>query len=76
VAASKKRILHLALHRRCFAEIVAGYLFRNGYNRHAPEMLVEFKGVRRLGKGRGAEYAIRLGRILQLKRWGRDRKRH
>jgi hypothetical protein len=40
-------------------------LFRNGYARNAPEMLVEFRGVRRSGK----DYAIRLGRILQIKRW-------
>jgi hypothetical protein len=41
-------------------------LFRNGYARNAPEMLVEFRGVRRDAKGR---YAIRLGRILKIKRW-------
>jgi hypothetical protein len=93
VAASKKRILHLTLHRCYFAKIVQGskrteyrpqssywkarlegrrydlILFRNGYNRDAPEMLVEFRGLRRYGKGRRAEYAIRLGRILRLKRW-------
>lgn len=44
-------------------------LFRNGYATKAPEMLVEFKGLRRYGKGRTAYYAIRLGRILKLKRW-------
>ncbi|MGC3958902.1 MAG: hypothetical protein QM813_13475 [Verrucomicrobiota bacterium] len=43
--------------------------FRNGYAAKAPEMLVEFLGVRRYGKGRAAYYAIRLGRILKLKRW-------
>jgi hypothetical protein len=32
-------------------------------------LLVEFRGLRRVGKGRGAEYAIRLGRILEIKRW-------
>ena len=43
--------------------------FRNGYATKAPEMVVEFLGVRRYGKGRKAYYAIRLGRILKVKRW-------
>lgn len=43
--------------------------FRNGYATNAPEMRVEFLGLRRYGKGRSAYYAIRLGRILQIKRW-------
>jgi hypothetical protein len=43
--------------------------FRNGYGKNVPEMLVEFRGVRRVGNGRSAEYAIRLGRILEIKRW-------
>ena len=43
--------------------------FRNGYAKKAPEMQVEFLGVRRYGKGLNAYYAIRLGRILKLKRW-------
>ena len=45
--------------------------FRNGYATNAPEMLVEFCGLRRYGKGRKAYYAIRLGRILRIKRWAR-----
>jgi ASC-1-like (ASCH) protein len=44
-------------------------LFRNGYSANAPEMLVEFLGIRRYGKGRSAYYAIRLGRVLSIKRW-------
>jgi ASC-1-like (ASCH) protein len=44
-------------------------LFRNGYARNAPEMLVEFRGLRRYGNGRNAYYAIRLGRILRIRRW-------
>ena len=44
-------------------------LFRNGYAKKAPEMLVEFKGLSRLGKGRNGCYAIRLGRILKINRW-------
>jgi hypothetical protein len=44
-------------------------LFRNGYGKKVPEMLVEFRGLSRVGKGRGAEYVIRLGRILEIKRW-------
>jgi len=43
--------------------------FRNGYSSKLPEMLVEFVGLRRYGKGRGGYYAIRLGRILSIKRW-------
>lgn len=43
--------------------------FRNGYAAKAPEMLVEFRGLRRYGKGRGAYYAIRLGKILKIKCW-------
>lgn len=45
--------------------------FRNGYAKDAPEMLVEFIGVRRYGRGRDARYAIRLGRVLKIKRWKR-----
>ncbi len=44
-------------------------LFRNGYGKNVPEMLVEFRGLSRVGKGPGAEYAIRLGHILKIKRW-------
>lgn len=43
--------------------------FRNGYATNAPEMTVEFLGLRRCGTGRHAYYAIRLGRILSIKRW-------
>jgi hypothetical protein len=35
----------------------------------APEMLVEFRGLRRYGHGRNAYYAIRLGKILRIRRW-------
>jgi hypothetical protein len=43
--------------------------FRNGYATQAPVMVVEFLGVPKCGKGRTGKYAIRLGRILQIKRW-------
>ena len=43
--------------------------FRNGYATDAPEMLVEFAGLRRQGRGAKALYAIRLGRILKITRW-------
>jgi hypothetical protein len=43
--------------------------FRNGYATNAPVMRVEFRGLRRYGKGRSAYYAIQLGRILKLQRW-------
>ena len=39
--------------------------FRNGYSPTAPEMLVQFRGLRRYGSGRSAYYAIRLGKILK-----------
>ena len=43
--------------------------FRNGYSADAPVMWVEYCGVRRDGKGRNADYVIRLGRVLKIKRW-------
>jgi len=43
--------------------------FRNGYATNAPEMQVEFRGVRRIKKDGKNVYAIRLGRILKIKRW-------
>jgi hypothetical protein len=49
-------------------------LFRNGYTKDAPEMLVEFRGLRRYGKGSAAYYAIRLGRILKIRRWPKGRR--
>ena len=42
--------------------------FRNGYATNAPEMVVEFLGVRRIRKWGKPCYAIRLGRILKIKR--------
>ena len=48
-------------------------LFRNGYAKDAPEILVEFRGLRRYGKGHTAYYAISLGRILKIKRWPKGR---
>jgi hypothetical protein len=44
-------------------------LFRNGYAKNAPEMEVEFAGLGRDSKGRNADYVIRLGRILKMRRW-------
>ncbi len=49
-------------------------LFRNGYATKAPVMRVEFRGLRRYGRGRSAYYAIRLGRILHIKRWKSPKK--
>jgi hypothetical protein len=43
--------------------------FRNGFATNAPEMLVEFHGLRRIRKWGQSQYAIRLGRILKIKRW-------
>jgi hypothetical protein len=39
--------------------------FRNGYATNAPEMLVQFRGVRK----RRREYEILSGRVLKIKRW-------
>jgi hypothetical protein len=47
--------------------------FRNGYAAKAPEMIVEFKGIRRYGVGRSAYYAISLGRIIKIARWRHPR---
>ena len=47
--------------------------FRNGYAKDAPAMLVEFRGLRRYGKGHTAYYAISLGRILKIRRWPKGR---
>ncbi len=73
IASKKKRIEYReqkpywrkGLERRKYDAIE----FRNGYAPDAPEMLVEFRGLRRKGKGRKARYAILLGRILEIKRW-------
>jgi hypothetical protein len=45
--------------------------FRNGYAANAPEMVVQFRGPHRYGNGRNSYYAIRLRRILRIKRWKR-----
>lgn len=43
--------------------------FRNGYATQAPELRVEFLGVKKIQKWGAPHYAIQLGRILSLKRW-------
>jgi hypothetical protein len=43
--------------------------FRNGYATRAPVMLVQHLGYRVQGNGRNKEFAIRLGRVLSIKRW-------
>ena len=45
------------------------WITRTDYATKAPLMVVEFLGVRKSGKGRTGKYAIRLGRILKIKRW-------
>lgn len=47
--------------------------FRNGYATKAPVMLVEYRGLRKQGRGHSAEYVIRLGRVLKVKRWKRTK---
>ena len=39
--------------------------FRNGYATNVPEIIVQFRGLRK----RGRSYEILLGRILKIKRW-------
>lgn len=41
--------------------------FRNGYATKAPFMRVQFKGVRKIRTSEGSRFAIRLGKILELK---------
>lgn len=41
--------------------------FRNGYATKAPFMEVQFRGICVHGRGRGAVYVIRLGRILNIR---------
>jgi len=36
-------------------------------------MFVEFRGYRIQGKGREKEFALRLGRILKIKRWRKNK---
>jgi len=48
--------------------------FRNGYSANAPEMLVEFRRVRRYGKGRNAYYAISLGKIIKKLRFRKSKR--
>lgn len=43
--------------------------FRNGYATKAPVMQVECLGIRKTRIAGRRKYAIRLGRILKLKRW-------
>lgn len=43
--------------------------FRNGYATKAPEMQVNFLGVKKVKKWGAQYYSIKLGRILSLKRW-------
>jgi hypothetical protein len=73
IATRRKRIEYRSRTRNWKARLEGreydAILFRNGYARNAPEMLVEFRGLRRYGKGRSARYAIRLGRILEIERW-------
>lgn len=42
--------------------------FRNGYAADAPEMVVEYRGVRKVTRGGEPQYAISLGRILKIKK--------
>ena len=43
--------------------------FRNGYAKKAPFMRVEYRGLWKYGKGPGSYFALRLGRIIELKNY-------
>ena len=47
--------------------------FRNGYRPDAPEMDVEFRGVKKVTREGTPQYAIQLGKIISLKRWGQSK---
>lgn len=50
--------------------------FRNGYAPKAPFMRVQFKGLRKIGRGRASQFAIRLGKVLEVKHYqGKRRSR-
>jgi len=44
-------------------------VFRNGYGPDVPEMWVQFRGVRKEGSSHSGHYAIRLGKIVKVRRW-------
>jgi hypothetical protein len=73
MAQKKKRIEHRKQSRhwrkRLEERKYDAIIFRNGYAKDAPEIVVEFRGLRRYGTGCTAYYAILLGRILKIKRW-------
>ena len=43
--------------------------FRNGYATRAPEMQVQYLGLRQTQRNGLACFAIRLGRVISIKRW-------
>jgi len=43
--------------------------FRNGYAKDAPEIIVEFVGLRRVRRNNEPYYAIELGKVLRKTRW-------
>jgi len=49
--------------------------FRNGYASDAPEMMVEYRGLGRASSSPKADFVIRLGKVLKIKRWPRRGKR-
>jgi hypothetical protein len=47
--------------------------FRNGYSAKAPFMRVQFRGARKRKTARGIEFAIALGKVIELKHYKRRR---
>jgi hypothetical protein len=55
--------------RRLVGRTYREICFRNGYATKAPFMRVECKGIRKVGKGPSGYFAIRIGRLLELKNY-------
>lgn len=47
--------------------------FKNGYSKNAPFMIVEWKGIKKVGCKRKREYAIQLGKILKIGHYSSSR---
>ena len=55
--------------RRLIGRTYTEVHFRNGYATNAPFMRVQYKGLRKVRRGGKIQFAIRLGKILELKHY-------
>lgn len=55
--------------RRLIGRTYTEVHFRNGYATNAPFMRVQYKGLRKVRRGGKMQFAIRLGKILELKHY-------